>query len=104
MRKESAVEENKKQNITNEEANETALRKDSKFWKETSKIIMKGKNDRNVQTGVYFDDLRGKKRKEKRNKHQNHNEDTEKLKKAWSELQKRYQQWYDSSKYSKKLR
>ena len=76
-----------KQNVTVE--NNETLRKDSKFWKETSKLIMKGKgkNDRNVQTGVYFDD-------------QKHNE----LKKAWSDLLRRYQEWYDSSKYSKKLR
>ncbi|XP_066914262.1 uncharacterized protein [Clytia hemisphaerica] len=70
-----------------------SVKKDSKFWKKTSKLINRGKNERGkVQNIVYFDDQKAsKKRKQK--------EDEKRLQKAWQALKMRYQKWYENSKY-----
>lgn len=73
---------------------ENSVRRDSKFWKQTSKLILKGQNDRRVQGMiVYFDDH------QQRLKKQKEQEDIAKLERAWNKLKTRYQRWYESSKY-----
>ena len=83
---------NKKKN----DKKQNSVRRDSKFWKQTSKLILKGKNDRRVQGMiVYFDDH------EQRLKKKKQEEEIAKLENAWNKLKIRYQKWYESSKYYK---
>lgn len=73
---------------------ENSVRKDSKFWKQTSKLILKGRNDQRVQGRiVYFDDHQQRLKKKKEQ------EEIAKLEHAWNKLKTRYQRWYESSKY-----
>ena len=70
-----------------------SVKKDSKFWKQTSKLINRGKNERGkVQNIVYFDDQKASKKKKQK-------EDEKRLEKAWQALKMRYQKWYENSKY-----
>lgn len=82
----------KKNNGT--DTNENSVRKNSHYWKETSRRIMKGKNERRVQLLVYFDDPAQYKRNKERRKN------SISLRKAWEKLKHRYQSWYLTSNFN----